>query len=218
MARTEQALLATRFVAILRGAFSWDDVALIAATLLDTGFSALEYTWNSPNAAGVVTRLNAEYGPELMVGAGTLLSSADVREAAAAGARYLITPHWAADVSAAAREADLLLLPGVFTPSEVQAARSHGWRLLKLFPANVGGPDHLKALKGPFHDVNFWPTGGVSLGNAGSYLNAGAVGVALGSSLFKPGVKRAELVAGLQELREVLGDAAAAPPAGGEPG
>lgn len=211
MIHTERALLANRFVAILRGGFTWDDVALIAEALLETGFSALEYTWNSPDAAGVVARLNDEYGAKLMVGAGTLLSNADVQEAAAAGAKFLITPHWSADLSAAAQQADLLMLPGVFTPSEVQAARSHGWRLLKLFPANVGGPSHLKALKGPFHDVDFVPTGGVSLDNARSYLNAGAVGVALGSSLFKPGLKRAELTDKLRELRALLDDALPTP-------
>lgn len=206
MMRTERALLSSRFVAILRGNFTWSDVAVIAEALLESGFTALEYTWNSPDAAQVVARLNSEYGSALMTGAGTLLCEDDVREAAAAGARFLITPHWSADVSAAAQAADLLLLPGVFTPSEVQAARSQGWRLLKLFPANIGGPGHLKALKGPFHDVDFVPTGGIDLANAASYLNAGAVAVALGSSLFQPGVKRGELTAKLQQLRTVLNE------------
>lgn len=204
MAHTERTLRANRFVAILRGDFKWADVTVIAEALLQSGFSVLEYTWNSPDAARVVTRLNTEYGNDLIVGAGTLLSGDDVQEAAAAGARFLITPHWSVSVSAAAQAADLLLLPGVFTPSEVQAARSHGWRLLKLFPANVGGPGHLKALKGPFHDVDFIPTGGVELANAGSFLKVGAVAVAVGSSLFRPGVQAEELTAKLRELRILL--------------
>src|SRR5699024_6143795 len=151
---TEQELKAAGVIAILRGDFRWEQVAEIAEVLIDHDLRAVEYTWNSPNAAGVVTRLKQEYGDALPVGAGTLLSTEDVRAAAAAGAEFLITPHWSAQLSEQAQAEGLPLVPGVFTPSEVQAARSHGRRLLKLFPAGTGGPGHLRALKGPFHDVD----------------------------------------------------------------
>jgi 2-dehydro-3-deoxyphosphogluconate aldolase/(4S)-4-hydroxy-2-oxoglutarate aldolase len=191
-------------LAILRGDYGWDEVQQAARALTHSGYKALEYTWNSPDAARTVTRLRQTFGDDLLVGAGTILNAEEADEAARAGAQFLVSPHFGEDVSAAAKRAGLPYLPGVLTPTEVAAASAAGWPLLKLFPGGTGGPAHLRALKGPFDKVRFMVTGGVSAANARAYLDAGAVAVAMGSAVFKPGATLQELTDGLAQMTAAL--------------
>lgn len=148
--------------------------------LADGGVTAIEVTYTVPDAAQAIAELVQD--ERLLVGAGTITTEAQAREAVAAGARYLVSPHTCEAALDVADEAGIPALPGVFTPSEVFAASSRS-RLLKLFPANVGGIGLLKSLLGPFPDFQFVPSGGVSADNLGEWLAAGAVAVSAGGSL-----------------------------------
>jgi 2-dehydro-3-deoxyphosphogluconate aldolase/(4S)-4-hydroxy-2-oxoglutarate aldolase len=131
---------------------------------------------------------------------------AQVREAVAAGARYLVSPGLDAEVAAAMADSGLLSMVGALTPSEVMAARRVG-DVVKLFPGSLGGPAYLKALRGPFPNVPFMPTGGVSRDNVRAWLDAGAVAVGAGGEL----VPSAALAAGdWQQISDRAADFVAA--------
>ena len=122
--------------------------------------------------------------PQAIVGAGTVRSAADARAALAAGARFAVSPGYTAAVGAACREIGLPLLPGVATASELMAAQDAGHHFVKFFPASAaGGIPLLKALAGPFPDVSFCPTGGITPQNARDFLALPQVKVCGGSWL-----------------------------------
>lgn len=175
-----QALAGARLIAVVR-AYSADDAVSAGHALLAGGVTAVEITYTTPDAAAAIARLRADL-PELLVGAGTVLTTGQVREAIDAGARYAVSPHADPAIAALAAEAGLAYLPGVLTPTEVAAARAFS-PVLKLFPASLGGVGHLKALRGPFPDVRFVPTGGVNPGNVADWFAAGAFAVGAGSDL-----------------------------------
>lgn len=191
-------------LAILRGGFDWLEVETIATLLAEHGFKAIEFTWNSPNPARTIEELQNAFGSRLLVGAGTILSKESAQEALDAGARFLVSPHWSTEVSNFAKENQLPYLPGVLTPTEVAAASSNGWGLLKLFPGGTGGPAHLRALRGPFNNIDFVVTGGVSATNARAYLDAGAFAVSMGSSVFRPGATQKELTVALRQMADSI--------------
>jgi 2-dehydro-3-deoxyphosphogluconate aldolase / (4S)-4-hydroxy-2-oxoglutarate aldolase len=111
-------------------------------------------------------------------------TQAELEDAAAAGAQFLVAPGLNPDLLEAARRRDLLLLPGVYTASEIDLALRLGVDLLKLFPAEPQGPAYMASLLQPFPDARLVPTGGISAANAATYLRAGAAAVAMGTSLF----------------------------------
>jgi len=176
-------LLAGKFIAITRGTFRPSDLLRVAGALLAGGITVIEVTLNNPYALEGIRRLRQRYTDDLLVGAGTVRTTQDLREALGAGASFLVSPHLEATLVEAAREVDILYLPGVLTPTEVQGAHALGCRLVKLFPAEPFGPAYLKALRGPLDDLKFVPTGGVDETNFRAYLKAGAVAVGLGGSL-----------------------------------
>lgn len=135
-------------------------------------------------ALEAVARLAADRGRH--VGAGTILRPEQVNEAAEAGAAFLVSPGFDAAVAAAARGAGLPYLPGVATPTEIQAALAAGLSWLKAFPAAVLGTAWFTAMAGPFPQVKFVATGGLDAGNAGDFLAAGVRVVAVGSALADP--------------------------------
>lgn len=204
MSGVEREIRRARAIAIFRGDFPWAEVERTTELLLDHGFNIVEYTLTSPHALDTISRLKTRFAPRVSVGAGTVVSPSDVSMAREAGADFLVSPGWSPAVSDAARAQDSLLLPGVFTPTEVDAARRESWYILKLFPASTGGPNHVRALRGPFPDVDFVPTGGVTATNVTAFLRAGAVAVGIGSSLFKPGVATADLRTQLGAFRALL--------------
>jgi 2-dehydro-3-deoxyphosphogluconate aldolase / (4S)-4-hydroxy-2-oxoglutarate aldolase len=112
-----------------------------------------------------------------------------VEQAVAAGAVFLVSPGCDPDLVPFMQATKLAVLPGVLTPSEVMLARDLGLRTVKLFPGSLGGPSYLKALRGPFPDTNFVPTGGVSLENVDEWFAAGAFAVGAGSNLAPPRLK-----------------------------
>ena len=157
----------------------------LARALVAGGIRMLEVTLRTP-AALVCIEAIARDVPEAVVGAGTVRSSADVRDAAGAGARFLVSPGVTNLLAQASRDAGLPLLPGVATASEIIQAQEEGLQTLKFFPAvQAGGIFMLKAWQGPFGDVAFCPTGGVHAGNAMEFLALSNV-VCVGGSWLVP--------------------------------
>ncbi|MBH9553003.1 bifunctional 4-hydroxy-2-oxoglutarate aldolase/2-dehydro-3-deoxy-phosphogluconate aldolase [Inhella gelatinilytica] len=155
----------------------------LAQALVAGGLRVLEVTLRSAVALEAI-RAMAEAVPEAIVGAGTLRTAADARAAKAAGAQFAVSPGFTPELSAACRDIGLPLLPGVSTASEVMQANDHGHRFLKLFPATaVGGVAMLKGLAGPFPDVVFCPTGGITPETAPQFLALSNVKVCGGSWL-----------------------------------
>ena len=146
------------------------DAVPLARALVAGGVRVLEVTLRTDAALAAIEAI-ARAVPEAIVGAGTVRSGDDARAAQAAGARFAVSPGWSDGVGAACRALGLALLPGVATASEVMRAVEQGHRFLKFFPAGAaGGVPLLKAWAGPFADVSFCPTGGISLANAPDYL------------------------------------------------
>ena len=142
----------------------------MARALLAGGVRMLEVTLRTPQALACIEAIAREV-PEAVVGAGTVRSRADAQAAARAGAQFAVSPGYTSAVGQACREAGLPLLPGVATGSEIMMAQEDGFTELKFFPAmQAGGPALLKAWSGPFFDVRFCPTGGVTLQNAPDLL------------------------------------------------
>lgn len=159
------------------------DAVPLARALVAGGVRVLEVTLRTPVALDCMRAIAAEV-PEAILGAGTLRSVADVRAAVAAGCRFGVSPGYLSEIGAACRDHGLPLLPGVATASEVMAAQNDGLSFLKFFPATAaGGIPMLKALAGPFPDVLFCPTGGITPQTAPQFLALPNVKVCGGSWL-----------------------------------
>jgi len=162
-----------------------DTAVPVAAALAAGGLPVAEVTFRTAVAAEALARIAAE--TDLVVGAGTVVRPEQVDAAVAAGAQFIVTPGLSAPVVERCRALDVLVIPGVATATEVIAALDHGVDLLKLFPAEaVGGIALLKALRGPFPDVRFVPTGGIGPANAASYLAIPSVAAVGGSWMVAP--------------------------------
>ncbi len=155
----------------------------MARALVAGGIRMLEVTLRSPQALACIEAIAKEV-PDAVVGAGTVRSAADAAAAAKAGARFAVSPGYTRAVGQACRDQGLSLLPGVATGSEIMMAQEDGYTELKFFPAmQAGGPAMLKAWSGPFFDVKFCPTGGVTPGNALDFLSLPNVACVGGSWL-----------------------------------
>ncbi len=142
----------------------------MARALVAGGIRMLEVTLRTPQALACMEAIAKEV-PDAVVGAGTVRSAQDAAAAAKAGAQFAVSPGYTRAVGQACRDHGLSLLPGVATGSEIMMAQEDGHTELKFFPAmQAGGPAMLKAWAGPFFDVKFCPTGGVTPGNAGEFL------------------------------------------------
>lgn len=158
----------------------------MARALVEGGIRMLEVTLRTPQALDCMRAIASEV-PEAVVGAGTVRSAADAEAAARAGARFAVSPGFTPAVGRACRDQGLPLLPGVATGSEIMLAQEEGHAALKFFPAlQAGGAAMLKAWSGPFGDVVFCPTGGISPGNAAEFLALPNV-TCVGGSWLVPG-------------------------------
>ncbi|MDT8399631.1 MAG: bifunctional 4-hydroxy-2-oxoglutarate aldolase/2-dehydro-3-deoxy-phosphogluconate aldolase [Pseudomonadales bacterium] len=147
-----------------------DDAIPVATALLEGGLSVLEVTLRTPSALAAIRRIAREL-PEALVGAGTVTNARHLQEALAAGARFLISPGLTPNLLAAANTADMPLIPGIATISELMTGLDYGFDHFKFFPAEAsGGPKALKAIAGPFPNIRFCPTGGITADNMMSYL------------------------------------------------
>lgn len=155
------------------------DAVPLARALVAGGLPAIEVTLRTPAALDAIRAIAGEV-PDAVVGAGTVITPAQVSDCVAAGARFLVSPGWTDVLLEAMRESGLPFLPGVSTTSEVVALLERGVREMKFFPAEAaGGTAYLKSLAGPLPGARFCPTGGIGPGNAAEYLslpNVGCVG------------------------------------------
>jgi 2-dehydro-3-deoxyphosphogluconate aldolase/(4S)-4-hydroxy-2-oxoglutarate aldolase len=147
-----------------------DQAVPLAHALLEGGLAAIEVTLRTPAGLPGIEAI-ARHVPQMAVGAGTVLSPADLHAVAGAGASFALSPGSTPDLLAAAKTSPIPFVPGVATASEVMAVLAAGLTTMKLFPASmVGGVSMLRALAGPLSEAMFCPTGGVSLDNAAAYL------------------------------------------------
>lgn len=182
----ERTFATSPLMAILRSAGT-DRAVRVATTAWDLGLDSVEVTLQSDadvEALRAVAALGRERGA--VVGAGTIVSPAQVEVAIEAGAGYLVSPGLDPDVVRAAQAAGIPILPGVATPSEVQRAAGLGLTWMKAFPAQWLGSGWFRHIRGPFPQVQFVATGGMDAANAAEYLDAGVRVVAVGSALEDP--------------------------------
>ena len=176
-------------LAVVRGESRAAALEVVGA-LVEGGVLGIEITFTTPEATQVIRDLDEEYGDGILLGAGTVTTHDQVEQSAEAGATFLVSPGCDPNLLPAMLGTGLLVLPGTLTPSEVMLARGLGAQAVKLFPGSLGGPAYLKALLGPFPDVPFVPTGGVSLGNIVDWFAAGALAVGAGGALAPSSLER----------------------------
>ena len=143
----------------------------------------LEITYSTPGAPEVIRQLTERYGDDAYVGAGTVTTVQQARDAVEAGARFLVSPGTRPELTGIMLGTGAVVLTGALTPTEVMVAVELGVDAVKLFPAALSGTALLKALRGPFPDVPMMPTGGVTPENLGEWIEAGAIAVGAGSDL-----------------------------------
>jgi 2-dehydro-3-deoxyphosphogluconate aldolase/(4S)-4-hydroxy-2-oxoglutarate aldolase len=148
------------------------------------GVRAAEITMTVPGAIHALEKLADRFGGKIVLGAGTVLDPETARACMLAGAEFLVTPSLRLSTIEMAKRYSKVICPGALTPTEVLTAWEAGADVVKIFPCgNVGGPKYIKALKGPFPQIEMIPTGGVNLETAGEFLKAGACAVAVGGEL-----------------------------------
>jgi len=161
-----------------------EDAFRAAEAIISGGIGIAEITMTVPNAIRVMERVAERYGDKVLLGAGTILDPESCRAALLAGAEFIVTPSLDVRVIEMARRYSKPCFPGALTPTEVVTAWQAGADMVKIFPAGpVGGPKYIKALKGPFPQIDFVPTGGVNLETTPEFIKAGAAAVAVGGEL-----------------------------------
>jgi len=169
---------------ILRG-FDADEVRRFAGAARAGGLRNIEVAMNSGDAEELIRLLRQEVGDSMNVGAGTVRTMQQLEQALEAGAEFIVTPVVNPEIIDTCCEHEVVVIPGAFTPTEIEAAWSMGADLVKLFPASRFGPSYLGEILAPLDDVKLLPTGGVDADNLGEYLRCGAAGAGVGSTLFR---------------------------------
>jgi 2-dehydro-3-deoxyphosphogluconate aldolase/(4S)-4-hydroxy-2-oxoglutarate aldolase len=148
------------------------------------GISVIELTTSIPNAIQVIEKLSGNLQDDAIIGVGTVLSAKVAEAAIKAGAKFVVSPVLKKEIIEITHEYDCPVMPGAFTPTEIQSAYELGADIIKVFPADVLGTAFFKAVLAPMPYLKLMPTGGVTLTNADEWLNAGACAVGVGSALF----------------------------------
>jgi len=180
-ARLRERLDETKLVAIIRGT-DVDATVAAAHTLIAAGVLTLEITLTLRDAEHAIAQVVQDAPPEALIGAGTVLVESDVDRAVAAGAQFMVTPTLTASVEYAIAQ-EIGVLPGVYSPTEIQRGLDLGSAAVKLFPASALGPGFIRAVRDPFPDARIIPVGGVSVATVQDFLAAGAFGVGVGGPL-----------------------------------
>ncbi|MDQ0338269.1 2-dehydro-3-deoxyphosphogluconate aldolase/(4S)-4-hydroxy-2-oxoglutarate aldolase [Caldalkalibacillus uzonensis] len=162
------------------------EVEAIAQALVDGGVKALEITFDSEDAPQMIESLKGRFGDKVLVGAGTVLTVEQTKQAVDCGVDFVFSPHYDHDVVAETVKHNRISIPGAMTPTEIVQAHRSGADLIKVFPASVLGPGYFKELRGPLPHIRLMPTGGVNLDNIPAFIENGAVAVGVGGALLKP--------------------------------
>jgi 2-dehydro-3-deoxyphosphogluconate aldolase/(4S)-4-hydroxy-2-oxoglutarate aldolase len=170
----------TRLVAVVRSK-SAEEALATAKAVAEGGVKFIEITFSVPSALDVIEILVAE--GRLHVGAGTVLANEEAEEAIGTGAEFIVSPSLELNLSPICHEANVPCVPGAATPTEILTAARAKADLVKIFPADtIGGPHFVRQMSGPFPDIRFMVSGGVSLTNIKEYVQAGVTGICLGSA------------------------------------
>jgi 2-dehydro-3-deoxyphosphogluconate aldolase / (4S)-4-hydroxy-2-oxoglutarate aldolase len=180
-------LRSARIVAILRRPDIHEVVLDLCDDLHASGVRAMEVTLDQATSLDALGRLAAHAPSDMRIGAGTVMTPEHLDAASEAGATFVVCPHLDLELVRRAANRHVDILPGVTSSTEVATALAAGVATLKLFPAGPLGPDYLRALRGPFPQAAFVPTGGIRAEQVAAWLEAGAAAVGLGSDLFGPG-------------------------------
>lgn len=185
---------------------SAEDAVFAAETVFDAGIGVVEMTMTVPNALDVITELRSSK-PELLIGAGTVMDLKTAQACLDAGAAFLTSPGLDLDIVAMAEEANILIIPGALTPSEITAAYKAGTDFIKVFPCSlIGGPSYIKALKAPFQQLSLIASGGVNQQTAFEFIRAGASALGIGEDLIPTEAVRRRNTTWIHELaRRFLG-------------
>ena len=179
-----QVLAKHKAIAVIR----CDDFNLayqMAHAVAKGGINLIEITWNSDSPGKLVTQLRAEL-PHCLIGAGTIIHLHQLEEAVIAGAQFAVAPHFDADLVEIARvRYQIPFVPGVFSPTEIVNAWRDGVKVVKVFPIkSLGGADYIQCLQKPLKQIALIPTGGITVDNARTMIDAGAIAVGISSNLF----------------------------------
>ena len=192
-------VLDSGIVAVMRSTSS-EQLVEVARALYEGGVDVLEVTFTVPRALEIIAAVRQALGDKVLLGAGTVLDPETARAAFLAGAEFLVAPTVNLDVIRLGNRYDKLVMPGAFTPTEILTAWEAGAQIIKVFPADVGGPAYLKAVHAPLPHVRLLPTGGVNLNTIADFLKAGACAVGLGGALVDPKAVQAGDMAGIRTL------------------
>jgi len=156
----------------------------VSDAIKEGGVSLIEITMSVQGAIDVIKELTRKYKDEIIMGAGTILDPETGRAALLAGAQFIVSPTLNLDLIHLAHRYSAVVIPGAMTPTEILSAWNAGADMVKVFPAaQLGGPEYLKALKGPLPQILLVPTGGVNLQNAAAFIKAGATALGVGGEL-----------------------------------
>jgi len=181
-AKVLEGLLASKVVAVIRMSDA-SKMEAVAGALRKGGVRAIEVTMTVPGAVEIIRDLAGRKKPGDLVGAGTVIDAGTASDVIAAGADFVVSPVTDMDVVRACRDAEVLIAPGAFTPTEIVTAWRSGADIVKVFPATSLGPQFFRDLRGPLPQVRLMPTGGVTIENARDFLAAGACCVGIGTAL-----------------------------------
>jgi len=177
-----QRVLTSGIVAVIRSPSS-EQLVNVARALFDGGVDVLEVTFTVPGVLDILAAVRKDLGKKVLLGAGTVLDTESARAAILAGAEYIVSPTVNRDVISLCNRYDKLIMTGAFTPTEILTAWESGADIVKVFPADIGGPEYLKSVHGPLPQIRLMPTGGVNLETIKPFLKAGACAVGLGGAL-----------------------------------
>jgi 2-dehydro-3-deoxyphosphogluconate aldolase/(4S)-4-hydroxy-2-oxoglutarate aldolase len=180
--RALEAILNEKVIAVIRMSDA-GRVADVIEALRAGGVKILEITLTVPGALDIIHKLAAAKPEGILIGAGTVLDADTAAAAVWSGADFVVSPLADPGMIAACRAHDTLVAPGAFTPAEIVAAWDRGADIVKVFPATSLGPQYFRDVRGPFPQLRLMPTGGVSLENARSFIEAGACAVGVGTAL-----------------------------------
>jgi 2-dehydro-3-deoxyphosphogluconate aldolase/(4S)-4-hydroxy-2-oxoglutarate aldolase len=193
-------LLDKCIIAVVRADSGGDDLVRVVEAVAAGGVHCIEVTMTTPGALDCIeTAAKKLAGADVLLGVGTVLDAETCRMAILAGAEYVVSPTLSVAAIRMARRYGKPIIPGAYTPTEILAAWEQGADLVKVFPASVGGPEYIKALKGPLPQVPLVPTGGVELENIADFLKAGASALGVGGNLVSKKLVAARDFKGLTE-------------------